>query len=155
VIIWTNFLGKDPILKSAKKYGYSNLRGEYIWAKRASDSRGNEEFLRVVEFALVLSQIPMKTISMEDKPLVWSVVSKYDDGEALMWGNHPNYKPFDVIEPLIRMYSRPTDIILDPFAGSGSIPAAAVKLKRIAFAMELNSELFKIVQQRLNSSGAY
>jgi site-specific DNA-methyltransferase (adenine-specific) len=154
-IIWTNFLGKDPILKSAKKHGYSNFWGEYIWAKRASESRGNEEFLRVYEFALVLSSIPIKTLSIEEKPSVWSIVSKYDDGESSKWGNHPNYKPFEVIEPLIRMYSKPSDIVLDPFAGSGSIPAAAVKLNRRAFAMELRSEWAINTQQRLNKIKLY
>jgi len=48
------------------------------------------------------------------------------------------------------MYSKPSDIILDPFAGSGSIPAASVKLNRKAFAMELRSEWAINTQKRLN-----
>lgn len=149
-IIWTNFLGRDPIINSAKKHGYPFFWGDYIWAKRMSESRGNEEFLRVNEFAVVLSSVPIKPLAIEEKPAVWSVVSKYSDTGFSKWGNHPNYKTFEVIEPLIRMYSRPADIVLDPFAGSGSIPAAAIRLNRKAFAMELRSEWAQTVLQRLN-----
>ena len=35
IIIWTNTLGKQPIVAVCKELGY-NLCGEYLWAKRTS-----------------------------------------------------------------------------------------------------------------------
>jgi site-specific DNA-methyltransferase (adenine-specific) len=72
-----------------------------------------------------------------------------DDGEAARFGNHPNHKPFGVIEPLLRAYSRPGDLVLDPFAGSGSIPAAALRLSRGAISLEIEAEWAARVSERL------
>ena len=38
---------------------------------------------------------------------------------------HTNEKPVIALTPLIEAYSKPGDIILDPFAGSGSTGVAA------------------------------
>ncbi|NQU10343.1 site-specific DNA-methyltransferase, partial [bacterium] len=70
-------------------------------------------------------------------------------GEAVRWGNHPNHKPFRVVEPLIRTWSKPGDLIVDPFAGSGSIPVAAVRLGRRAVCFELEAEWVARVNERL------
>lgn len=43
---------------------------------------------------------------------------------------HPNQKPIELLEYLIKTYSNPNDIILDPTAGSGSTGIAAAKLNR-------------------------
>jgi len=39
---------------------------------------------------------------------------------------HPNQKPVIGIVPLIQAYSNPGDIMLDPFAGSGTTGVAAL-----------------------------
>ena len=57
-----------------------------------------------------------------------------------------------VIEPLIRQYSKPGALILDPFAGSGSIPAAALQLQRRAACLELKPDWAAKVQERLTTS---
>jgi site-specific DNA-methyltransferase (adenine-specific) len=54
-----------------------------------------------------------------------------------------------VIEPLLRAYSRPGDLVLDPFAGSGSIPAAALRLSRGAISLEIEAEWAARVSERL------
>ena len=98
----------------------------------------------------MLLPAPLPEPSDDAPPRVWSVVAGYDDdGEAALWGSHPNHKPFGVIEALVRTYSRPGDLVLDCFAGSGSIPAAAVRLGRGAACIELEAEWATRVQGRL------
>jgi site-specific DNA-methyltransferase (adenine-specific) len=153
VILWTNFLGKEPLLSAAKSCGYGYLWGEFVWAKRTREGRGNEELLRVYEVALVLQTHPLPASSPEDAPRSWSVVAGYDDeGQGSALGAHPHHKPFGVLEPLLRAYSRPGGLVLDPFAGSGSIPAAALKLERDAACLEREPEWAQRVQARLSSS---
>jgi site-specific DNA-methyltransferase (adenine-specific) len=36
MIVWTNFLGRTPILQIASELGYSHLCGEFLWCKRPS-----------------------------------------------------------------------------------------------------------------------
>jgi len=48
LIVWTNFLGKEPIRSVARSLGYAEA-GEFIWAKQGSQQEGNERLLRVYE----------------------------------------------------------------------------------------------------------
>ena len=38
-VIWTNFLGRAPILETAAGLGFAHLAGEFVWAKRPSAVR--------------------------------------------------------------------------------------------------------------------
>lgn len=150
LVIWTNFLGKEPIRAVARGLGYAEA-GEFVWAKKTTGREGNEQLLRVYETALVFSKEPSRPLEPEDPPRVWCVAAAYDeDGEAARWGSHPNHKPFAVLEPLVRQWSRPGDLVLDPFAGSGSIAAAAVRLARRAACCEIEPAWAERVSQRLS-----
>ena len=151
-IIWTNFLGKAPILEAAARHGFGERWGEYVWAKRSRAHAGNEELLRVYEVALVLRREPKPPRTPADPPEVWSSITHYEEGEAEATGNHPHHKPFGCLEPLIRAYSRPGDIVLDLFAGSGSIPAAAQALGRQPICLELKPDWADRVTDRLRRS---
>jgi site-specific DNA-methyltransferase (adenine-specific) len=152
LIVWTNFLGKEPIRTVARGLGCVEA-GEFIWAKRSSEHEGNEQLLRVYETALVFVRAPLPPLRPEDPQRVWCVAAGYDDdGEAAQWGGHPNHKPFTVLEALVRQWSRPGDLVLDPFAGSGSIPAAALRLGRRAACSEIEQEWADRVSQRLSGA---
>jgi site-specific DNA-methyltransferase (adenine-specific) len=148
--IWTNFLGKQPILAVAADAGFPVLAGEYTWAKLTTEGGGNERLARVYEVALVLRREPLAQLGPGDAARPWSVVAGYDDeGEAAQWGSHPNHKPFGVLEPLLRTWSRPGELVLDCFGGSGSIPAAALRLGRDVACIELEPEWAQRVTRRL------
>ncbi|MFY2557538.1 DNA-methyltransferase [Corallococcus terminator] len=155
LVIWTNLLGKEPILTAAKALGYPHLRGEFTWGKRTTDKNANEQTLRVYEVALVIARTPEPVLAPGDLPTVWAVVGGYDDdGDATRWGSHPHHKPFSVVEPLVRTYSRPGDTVLDPFAGSGSLPAAALRLGRQPACLEIEPEWAERVTHRLRETAA-
>lgn len=148
--IWTNFLGKKPITDVAEELGYTYFHGEFLWAKLTKEGSGNELLARLYEVALIFSKKPIKEIqnsSSSYSPM--SVITHYDEEkEAGDWGLHPNHKPFSCMEPLIRTYSKPGDRILDPFNGSGSTPAAAIKLDRYISGIELREHYAKITTDR-------
>ena len=56
--------------------------------------------------------------------------------------------------PLVMAFSQVGDVILDPFAGSGSIAAAAAMLGRHYIAIELDEEYAQMARERLQT-GAY
>ena len=150
LILWTNFLGKEPLRTVARSLGYGHLWGEFTWGKRTTEKDGNELLLRVYEVALVLGKGPQPALTHADPPQVWAVAAGYDDeGEAARFGSHPNHKPFGVIEPLLRAHSQLGSLVLDPFAGSGSIPAAALRLGRRAACIELEPAWAERVTGRL------
>lgn len=54
---------------------------------------------------------------------------------------HPTIKPIELMQRIVRCFSKPGDLILDPFSGSGSTGAAAILEGRDYLGIEL-SELF-------------
>lgn len=67
-------------------------------------------------------------------------------GEA----THPNEKPIIVCRKVLQNCSRPDDVVLDPFAGSGSIPCACIYEKRRFIAGEINQKFVDAANIRLD-----
>jgi DNA modification methylase len=61
-------------------------------------------------------------------------------------------KPERLMERLIRASSHENDVILDPFAGVGTVPAVCKKLGRRFIGIEKNSEYVKIAEQRIKQA---
>ena len=62
---------------------------------------------------------------------------------------HPSQKPIEFMTKLINIISLEGDIILDPFAGSGTTLVAAKQLGRKYIGIEINSDYCKIAEDRL------
>ncbi len=155
LVVWMNLLGRAPLIEVCAALGYPHLLGEFVWAKRTREGNSGEELLRMVETALVFSRRPAPPQGADAPAIPWAAVAGYDDdGEAARWGNHPNHKPFGVLEPLVRTWSRPGALVVDAFAGSGSIPSAAQRLARTPVSIELEPEWAARVAQRLASAGS-
>jgi DNA modification methylase len=74
---------------------------------------------------------------------VWTVTTKcYKDAHFATF-------PPDLIEPCILAGSKAGDTVLDPFAGSGTTLAVAIKHNRHSIGIELNPEYVKLIHKRL------
>lgn len=62
---------------------------------------------------------------------------------------HPTQKPLELIKYLIETYSNPNDLILDPFAGSGTTAIACKELKRRYFCIEQDPKYYHLALQRI------
>jgi len=62
---------------------------------------------------------------------------------------HPTQKPLSVILPMIRYWSNPGDLVLDPFAGSGTTAVAAKALNRRYIAIESDPASVAICRERV------
>jgi DNA modification methylase len=61
----------------------------------------------------------------------------------------PTTKPVALIADMIQNSSRPNEIIYDPFCGSGSTLLAAVQLKRVGYACEVDPGYVAVGLERL------
>ena len=62
--------------------------------------------------------------------------------------NHPTQKPEALLERIIRASSNPGDVVLDPFSGTFTTVATAVRLGRIGIGIELNEDYYEIGLRR-------
>ena len=61
---------------------------------------------------------------------------------------HPTMKPVELVERAIRNSSRPGNVVLDPFGGSGTTLIAAEKAGRLARLIELDPKYVDVIVRR-------
>ena len=64
---------------------------------------------------------------------------------------HPTQKPVPLLQYLIRIFTDPGDVVIDPCAGSGSTLFAAKELGRRAYGFEIKKDFFKAAQEKVLS----
>ena len=62
---------------------------------------------------------------------------------------HPTVKPLKLMSYLVTLGSRPNDVVLDPFVGSGTTCLASEMLGRQWIGIDISSEYVEIAQKRL------
>ena len=146
-----------------------HLRQEVIWRKQFRGTRSNrllttrtERWLWLVKdpssytFNLDAIRRPVSenlTQSEANNPLganpgdVWEFNSVV--GSAKDRPDHPCPFPLPMIERVILGWSNPGDVVLDPFAGSGTTALAAMRLGRRSISMESNASYVGVAANRL------
>ena len=67
-------------------------------------------------------------------------------------GLHPAQKPINLMELLIELVTKKGQIVVDPFAGSGTTLLAAQKLGRSYIGFEADSDIYAVAKQRLEEN---
>jgi len=62
---------------------------------------------------------------------------------------HPTQKPLKIIDHLIKVFTNKGDMILDCFAGSGTVTISAGRLERSSISIENNKKFFTILRHRV------
>lgn len=62
--------------------------------------------------------------------------------------NHPTQKPEALLERIIKASSNPGDVVLDPFSGSFTTSAVAVRLGRVGVGIDMNEEYYEMGLRR-------
>lgn len=71
---------------------------------------------------------------------VWSIANTTDP-------NHPAVFPAEIPRRLIKLFSFVDDVVLDPFAGTGTTAHVALDLDRKAVAVEQNKDFTKLIRK--------
>jgi site-specific DNA-methyltransferase (adenine-specific) len=74
--------------------------------------------------------------------------SRRERGEG---NSHPTVKPLALIEYLLRLITRPGQLVIDPFAGSGTTLVACARLGRQAVGIEREAAYCRIARRRLQA----
>ena len=63
---------------------------------------------------------------------------------------HPTEKPLDLVSRYVQIGTKVQDIILDPYAGSGTTGVAAKRLNRRCVLIEMEEKYCEIAARRLS-----
>src|SRR5215831_7922074 len=139
-VSFCGFTQAERFLTAWKAAGFRVLE-HLVWRKRYPSSTGFVR--RFHEQAYLLAKgNPRRPHLLLPSVLEWRYTTN-----AL----HPTQKPVGALIPLIQAFSQVGDVVLDPFAGSGSTAVAAAMLGRHYIAMELSAEYAGIAQKRLQT----
>ena len=65
---------------------------------------------------------------------------------------HPTQKPLMLMDRILQIFSNDGDVILDPFAGSGTTAISSIRQGRKYVCFENNKEYFKIMEERIRKT---
>ncbi len=128
----------DRFLHAWKRAGF-RIVGHFVFPKRYASSSGLISYQHEQAYLLAKGRPPKP-----EKPI----------SDVLTWvysGNrhHPTEKSVDILTPLIRAFTQPSELVLDPFCGSGSTLVAANMLGRRSIGIELDSTHCRTANSRL------
>ena len=92
--------------------------------------------------ALATAEVKSNVCGARDQGDVWAI--KKPQKNDL----HPTMKPVELVERAIRNSSRPGNVVLDPFGGSGTTLIAAEKSGRVARLIELDPKYVDVIVRR-------
>lgn len=114
-----------------------------VWDK--GNATPNKWYLQACEFILMLRKGAAKNINNLGTKTLLSVPNIH--GNKI----HPTEKPVSLMEILIDNSTKPNEIVLDPFMGSGSTGVASLNLDRQFIGMEIDKEYFNIACERIKN----
>jgi len=150
-----------------------NMRGEIIWNKASSASPStawgswqsavNPTLRDIHEYILIFSKGDYKrertaleketkknTITKEEF-MEWTKSIWTMNAESAKRIGHPAPFPLELPRRLIQLYSFETDIILDPFIGSGTTAIAALKADRNYIGYDTNADYIELAKKRISA----
>jgi DNA modification methylase len=128
----------DSYLRAWREVGFRPV-GHLVWVKSYASASAFLQYRHEQAYLLAKGQVerPVSPISDVQE---WNYT-----GNRL----HPTQKPVLAFLRLVRAFSLPGDIVLDPFCGSGSVLLAAKLLGRRYLGIELREDYYEIARQRL------
>jgi len=134
----------DEFLAAWKAAGLRPV-GHFVWTKPYASNARTARFTghrHECAYLLAKRSPPCPPLALQDV-LLWDYTGNR---------RHPTEKPVSAVEPLIRAFSLPGAVVLDPFAGSGTTAVAALRAGRRYIAIELEARYCTAARERLRAA---
>lgn len=111
-----------------------------VWDKRGNFPRGEQIPFADCELAWTSFNKTIKKYTL----VVQGFVNESKDERV-----HPTQKPSEMIQNILKDFSKETDTILDPFMGSGTTGVACANLNRNFIGIEISKRYCEISEERI------
>jgi site-specific DNA-methyltransferase (adenine-specific) len=148
VIVWEK---TAPPPNLACRY-YTHSHELVIWAKRSEKEK--HTFHYAFEKAAnggrqqkdIWYRCNLTATDEESLPNHWRIAAPRKGEKRL--GRHPTQKPLELLNRIIRCSSKPGDLVLDPFCGSGTTGIAALDNQRLFIGIDLDPTHLELAKRR-------
>lgn len=141
MIVFCSFEQQFMLIEYGKKHGFPNYIN-LVFRKNFSPQvlKANMRIVGNSEYALLFYRDKLPKFNNDGK-MVFNVIDYPRDNETPKV--HPTQKPIKLIEFLIRIFTDPDDVVIDPVAGSAVTLLAAKNLNRRAYGFEIKKNYYK------------
>lgn len=152
MIVFCEFAQQFYLIELAKRYGlnhYINL----VFRKNFSAQvlKANMKVVGNCEYGLILYRDKLPKFNNNGRMVFNCMDWSRDLGMEKI---HPTQKPIPLLQRLIELFTDPDDVVIDPFAGSGSTLIAAANLGRKAYGFEISKRFYvdarEAIKQNIN-----
>lgn len=116
-----------------------------VWDKSARGNGLGWRYRRNYEFVMVAHKKGGKLAWSDEALAVPNIIRTPPETNTL----HPTTKPLDLVAQFIKWHTKPDELVLDPFMGSGTTLRAAKDLGRRAIGIEIEEKYCEIAVKRL------
>lgn len=121
-----------------------------VWVKTNSPPTYHNKYLSDKEYCLYFRKGGYcQPVSYETAKTAYFQPTNVVDKKAYP---HPTIKPLNIMKTLIENSSRPGDLVLDPFLGSGTTAVACMELGRKYIGYEINGGYYETAQRRIKDT---
>jgi site-specific DNA-methyltransferase (adenine-specific) len=117
-----------------------------LWARKSPNNRHKHVFNYGAMKNGDFQRDPLKLPGRQMRS-VWSIPTPSASEKA--HGKHPTQKPLDLLDRVIAASTRPGDVVLDPFLGSGTTGVAALAGDRAFIGIEAEPTYLQLARDRL------
>ena len=147
MLVFCEFEAQFELIEKAKKYGlnhYINL----VFRKNFSAQvlKANMRIVGNCEHALLLYREKLPKFNNGGK-MVFNCMDWEKDVDTPKI--HPTQKPVKLLERIIKIFTDPGDVVIDPVAGSGTTLLAALNCGRNSYGFEIKKDFFRPALQLL------
>lgn len=156
---WCYLQGGDARMENMKQYAVRHER--LVWfekpckegfsrtfnAQQAAEHYSDED--RAVALAKGTGRVTNEALDRGRPPRTFIDIPRVNSkSKEREYGKHPSMKPLKLCERLIKVHSNEDDVVLVPFAGSGSEMLSASKLQRRVIGYETEAEYIDLMKRR-------
>lgn len=150
MIMFCSFEQMAPLIEVAKRYGFKKSYPLFFIKKSSAQAlKANQRIVGATEHAIVFYRDKLPKFNNQwqleetGKKMILNWFEWKRDSVKDIPKIHPTQKPVNVLEKLIKTFTDPGDVVIDPCAGSGTTLLAAKKNGRHSYGFEIYRPFYK------------
>lgn len=154
MILFCAFQQAHMIEELGKRYGFQHSYPLFFIKKSSAQAlKANMKIVGATEMAMVLYRDKLPKFNNTDADGVRHMVKNWfpweRDNPKIYPKIHPTQKPVNLLKQLIKIFTDPYDVVIDPCAGSGSTLRACMELKRTCYGFEVDKKFYKLAKEKM------